>query len=202
MKFKDLYNELYANGYHSDTGVNHTHRLYSYIDRYVDRHAKILDIGCSHGTAMLDLRKKGYDTYGIDISSTAIEYCEMRGLDNVRVNSSVDIHWPDNYFDCIISSDTLEHLDPTEVEPTCLEMKRLLKPGGSAILAVSTKPERNRKYDSVAEAHGVKNLHTSIYSVRAWERKFKKYFAKTRVLGGARMRLPHNRLGTYILRNK
>jgi ubiquinone/menaquinone biosynthesis C-methylase UbiE len=97
--------------------------------------AKILDIGCSGGVLMELLLSKGFENvYGIDISTESIEICRKRGLQNVFVEDAQKTHFPEGYFDVIICSDILEHIE--EQEKAVLEWKRMLKKGGSIICFV------------------------------------------------------------------
>lgn len=183
MKYKKLYDELYENGYHRSFETNHTKRLYADIDKFIEPNAKILDIGCSHGRAVYDLDKRGYTSHGIDISSVAIEMCNKRNIKNCRVSSVANIDFEDAYFDGIVSSDTLEHLDPEEIPLAVSECNRVLKPGGIAILHIALKLEVNRNYDHIANKFGLQNLHTSVLSVEEWKAELVKKFNILEVKG-------------------
>ena len=75
---------------------------------------KILDIGCGDGKRLLELRKEGWDTYGVEISDLAAEYVrEKYGL-NVFTGIVEDARFEDEFFDVIILSNVLEHLSRSE----------------------------------------------------------------------------------------
>lgn len=169
MKYKNLYDELYNEGYHNNPKASHTKTIYELIHKYVNKHSKILDIGCSNGTGMLDLEKNGYDMYGIDIADKAIDICNARKLKNCKVNSVTSIDFQDKYFDAIISTDVLEHLDPSEIKPAISECKRILKQNGIGIFVIATIPERSKVWQYIARQHDLKNLHTSIFNSNYWE---------------------------------
>lgn len=96
---------------------------------------KILDIGCSSGQLLLELKKIGYQNiYGLDISPEAITIAKNNGLNNVYHGNANKINFPDNYFNIIIASDILEHLNDDMA--AMQEWSRLLKPGGIILLAV------------------------------------------------------------------
>jgi len=176
MKYKKLYDELYENGYHSNFKTNHTKHLYAYVDKFIGPAGKVLDVGCSHGTAVYHLNKRGYDSHGIDISSVAIELCNKRKIKNCKVSSVANIDYDDQYFDGLVSSDTFEHLDPSEIESALLECNRVLKKGGVGIMLIATRKEVNRHYDFVAKKYGLTNLHTSIFNAEDWTNKIKSVF--------------------------
>jgi SAM-dependent methyltransferase len=52
---------------------------------------KILDVGCGAGSHSLYLQEKGFDVTAIDISENAIKTCQLRGLQNARVQNLLDI---------------------------------------------------------------------------------------------------------------
>jgi len=100
-----------------------------------DRHARILEIGCSGGALIKSLREQGCTgIIGIDISERAIDVCRQRGLNNVRVMDAAVLDFADETFDIVIASDILEHMedDGAALE----EWKRVLRRGGRLIAFV------------------------------------------------------------------
>lgn len=61
---------------------------------------KILDVGCGAGSHSLYLQEKRFDVTSIDISVNAIKACQLRGLNNARVQNLLDIH--NEKFDTIL----------------------------------------------------------------------------------------------------
>lgn len=101
----------------------------------INTNAKILDIGSSGGILSLDLINAGYnDVYSLDYSADAIELCKKRGLKNAFVMDGHNPDFPENYFDVIIASDCLEHLE--DDEKALENWYKILKPGGLAIIYV------------------------------------------------------------------
>ncbi len=95
--------------------------------RFPVRYAKILDVGCGVGTQLLSLQKRGWNTYGLEPSKTAAEYCRKLGL-NVQQGFSVNEHWSEPTFDVIMLNQVFEHInDPNQ---TLMEIYNALKPGG------------------------------------------------------------------------
>lgn len=120
------------------------------------RSTRILDIGCSGGVLMLDLKAKGFtDVTGIDFSAEAIEQCKAKGLSNVFV---MDAHFPDfkdEEFDLIIASDCLEHLEKDTV--ALQNWQRILKKGGKGLIFVPA-------FMSLWSEHDVINHHFRRYT--------------------------------------
>lgn len=84
------------------------------------KNIRILDIGCSSGILLNELREDGFKTenlYGIDISETAIQNCKNDNLPNTFVMNAQQITLNEK-FDVIIASDCLEHI---ENDSTALE---------------------------------------------------------------------------------
>jgi SAM-dependent methyltransferase len=61
---------------------------------------KILDVGCGAGSHSLYLQENNFDVTSIDISSNAIEACQLRGLKNARVQNILDLE--NDKFDTIL----------------------------------------------------------------------------------------------------
>jgi ubiquinone/menaquinone biosynthesis C-methylase UbiE len=121
-----------------------------------DRSKKILDVGCAGGPLMGDLTERGFtNVYGIDYSAESIELCRQRGFKNAFVMDAHQPDFPDNSFDIIIASDSLEHL---EKENTALSSwYRILKPGGKIYVFVPA-------FMHLWSEHDVVNMHYRRYT--------------------------------------
>jgi 2-polyprenyl-3-methyl-5-hydroxy-6-metoxy-1,4-benzoquinol methylase len=94
---------------------------------------KILDIGCGNGAFLSFMKALNLDTYGIDISSRAIETAKQNGH-KVIFGTIEDTVFPDDFFDIITINNVLEHLhDPVFV---LKKINRMLKIGGELIICV------------------------------------------------------------------
>ncbi len=107
--------------------------LTSYVDKKPEV-TKVLDFGCGSGILVDELAKQGYQAYGLDASEEAIKFGALQGISNLEVIDSHEIQHPDDTFDAVFALDVLEHL---EDERWALdEIRRVLKPGGVAIIMV------------------------------------------------------------------
>ena len=133
--------------------------LVSMVERdLMGRDAKILDIGCSAGSLIVDLQQCGYsDVLGIDVSSTAIEAARERGLNCVTRMDASKLDLPDNSYDCLIGSDVLEHIEDDGA--ALYEWKRVLVPGGLLYLFVPA-------FEILWSAHDISNHHHRRYTRR------------------------------------
>lgn len=94
---------------------------------------RILDVGCGTGANLLMLNQHG-EAHGVDVSPDALSFCHSRGLNNVQYGEAECLPYEDNSFDIVTSIDVIEHLDD---DVACLqEMRRILRPGGKAVLFV------------------------------------------------------------------
>ena len=92
---------------------------------------RILDVGCATGAMLEDLRNRGWQAVGVEISPSAAYAREKRGLE-VYGSSLENCNFPSGSFDVILASHLLEHLNRPEI--FLREAMRLLRPGGYAVL--------------------------------------------------------------------
>jgi SAM-dependent methyltransferase len=98
-----------------------------------DGPARILDVGCGTG-ANLELLARYGDAEGVDISPEALDFCRARGLEKVRLGAAETLPYEDGSFDLVTALDVVEHLD--DDVGGLKEMRRVLRPGGRALLFV------------------------------------------------------------------
>lgn len=115
------------------------HRDYILHLLNIKKDEKILDVGCSMGALMVYCGLLGAEVYGIDISPESIDkanqYLNKYGLKGKAVvGDARRMDFPDNYFDKVISSDFLEHLNLEDNIQVLKEIKRVLKPDGIAVI--------------------------------------------------------------------
>lgn len=104
---------------------------------HVKKGAMVLDVGCGTGQVANFLQEKGYKVVGIDISPLFIKQAKKSGKANFRVMDSNKIEFKDNYFDAVISAETIEHI--TQPERALSEMARVLKRNGILIIRFPNK---------------------------------------------------------------
>jgi dolichol-phosphate mannosyltransferase len=92
------------------------------------RHAgRILDAGCGSSIIIQSLN----NAVGMDYSHTKLRFLRRYGMPLVRA-SAFALPFGDHTFDCVISSEVIEHIPFDEVLFT--EMKRVLRPGGMLVI--------------------------------------------------------------------
>lgn len=131
---------------HSNTSKGLINRLYQYSRRYMLkrkegivskatglRAGNLLDIGCGTGHFAGFMKSKGWSVTGIEINDEARDFAK-RSFDIKVLHPSAIAELPNRSFDCITLWHVLEHFnDPFEYT---IQIKRLLKPGGTCIVAL------------------------------------------------------------------
>ena len=110
--------------------------LSSFVERLVKNlpeQPHILDVGCGTG-ANLEMLSQFGRAEGVDVSSEALEFCQARGLKNVRRGEAEHLPYDDNSFDLVTGLDVVEHLDHDLAG--LKEMRRVLRPNGRVLLFV------------------------------------------------------------------
>ena len=100
------------------------------INHYkLDCNSRILDIGCGKGYLLYDLKKllPGISLKGIDISNYALENSKDEIKDSLTLGNASDLPYPDDYFDLVISINTLHCLHASDLNCALKEMERVSK---------------------------------------------------------------------------
>ncbi|HEX8775822.1 MAG TPA: class I SAM-dependent methyltransferase [Pyrinomonadaceae bacterium] len=109
----------------------------SFIEKIVrdlgETRPRILDVGCGTG-ANLEMLAEFGEAEGVDVSPEALDFCRERGLRNVRLGAAERLPYEDSSFDLVTALDVVEHLDDDTAG--LQEMRRVLRPGGRAMLFV------------------------------------------------------------------
>jgi len=112
--------------------------------RALKKGQKILDVGCGNGLLIPGVMSKGAVYTGSDISNKLIVIAKKRYKKEVKekkarfvIADAVKLPFKKNSFDMAVSFSVLHHI-PSEVLRVKFlkEMKRVLKPGGTAVVSV------------------------------------------------------------------
>ena len=91
--------------------------------------ATVLEVGCGEGRVTRDLRRRGYDVTGLDVSPTLVE--AARGSDpsgSYVVGDAAALPFGDASFDLVVSYNSL--IDVDDMPAAVAEAGRVLRPAG------------------------------------------------------------------------
>ncbi len=93
------------------------------------RAAKILDIGCGKGYLLYDFLKilPKAEIYGLDISKYAINNGKEEIRNCLNIGNANNLPWKDNFFDLVISINTLHCLHSYDLYKALTEIERVGK---------------------------------------------------------------------------
>lgn len=119
---------------------------YQILENYLknEKNLRILSVGCGSGEMSLQLAARGHSVLGIDIEPTHVALSKRNAKlfgspGNCRFAvSSIEDFESEEDFDCVVSTDVLEHIRDDEL--AFVNMMRAVKPGGLVLLSVPAGP--------------------------------------------------------------
>jgi len=109
---------------------------------------KVLDIGCGNGRNMLPFLKKGFKGVGLDFSKVMLEnassYLKKHKVQaDLKLGIAEKLPFKDKSFDYCLFIASLHHINGKENQrKALLEMKRVLKNNGKALITVWNKLQK------------------------------------------------------------
>jgi SAM-dependent methyltransferase len=101
--------------------------------------AAVVDIGTGTGANLRLLRQMGFaNVIGIDPSTDAARWCAEKGLGPVSRGDIRALPLADKSVDLVLATDVVEHVD--EDRKALSEIRRVLRPGGVALITVPAFP--------------------------------------------------------------
>jgi len=109
------------------------------------KRGRILDIGCGNCRNLLPFAKAGFECWGVDFSNEMIKnakkFCDSNSIKvNLQQAKAERLPFPSWHFDYCLNIASLHNIEDAEQRKIALfEMRRVLKPGGKALVVVWNK---------------------------------------------------------------
>lgn len=140
---QDLYYDLYAKEQDYWWHVGKRAIVYGLLERALKKRRgprkpmRALDMGCGTGLNLDHLARYG-QAVGTDYYEEALQFCRMRGHTSLCKADAAGLPFADSSFGVVTALDVVEHLDDDVA--ALRELRRVLRPGGVAIISVPAYP--------------------------------------------------------------
>jgi len=134
--------------YHAGSGLDAAET--ALVEHFVPAGSSVLDLACGNGRVAFALAERGYRVEGLDISPSMIEEARaaasQRGVEaRFRVGDAVSLPYGEGEFDAVVfSCNGIGHLTRDGKVWSLLEIRRVLRPGGVALVSLRTPYALNR----------------------------------------------------------
>ncbi len=96
------------------------------------RKGRLLDVGCGYGFFLGEMKARGWQVEGVEVSQSGRQYMEKKWNISVHPRPLEDLGFAESVFDVVTLFYLIEHVhDPLKL---LVEVKRVLKPGGLVLL--------------------------------------------------------------------
>lgn len=121
--------------------------------------ARAMDFGCGVGRLSLALVPEFHEVHGVDLAANMIDAArrfDPEGSVRYHLNEAADLAlFPDDHFDFIYSSITLQHMPPRLIRSYVAEFTRVLRRGGVMMFQLPEAPSRPPNPNRVFHKIGV-----------------------------------------------
>lgn len=99
---------------------------------------RVLDVGSGKGFLLHDFTESvpGVEVYGLEYSQYAIDHTMESVRDRIVLGNAAKLPWPDDYFDLVVSINTLHNLYNYDLDSAFREIERVGK--GAKYICVET----------------------------------------------------------------
>ena len=122
---------------------------------------RFLDIGSSFGGFLNRAKNKGYEAYGVEISSYSAKYANERGIPTFK-GSILQANFPEKSFDIITLIEVIEHLDKPDL--VFQKLSSILNDDGLLIIQTANF-DGKQAIDEAAKYHYYLPGHLYYYSL-------------------------------------
>ena len=147
--------------YYAEIGPNEvSETLLAVFDHYVPETAAVLELGCSSGRHLEQLRERGYtDLTGIDVNDESFEvmaeyYPKLADTGTFHAGAIEDVlpEMADGAFDAVYSVETLQHVHPDDE----WVFEEIVRVSDDLVITAENEgnsPERGRDGETVSHVH-------------------------------------------------
>lgn len=121
---------------------------------------RLLDAGCGTGRNLIEFGSLG-QSWGVDPSPRAVEFCHRRGLEHVSQAGLEQLPFDDGQFDLVLACDVLEHIERDDTAVS--ELRRVAAPTSSLVITVPA-------YQWLWSQHDESHHHHRRYTLRLLRR--------------------------------
>ena len=139
------------------------------LDRiFKHRNCRVLDCGSLNGALSVILKQDHYRVYATDLASVGRQYegtYKSQGIQFTPLREDSGIPFPNEWFDCVIFAEVIEHLwdSPLTILSEC---RRVLRPGGVLILTTPNVMRLENKIKFLLNMNIYQDLHRYLTSPR------------------------------------
>lgn len=134
------YQKLRAEGKPGFTSEGDVRDMFASVEAVLQKEGRgpagrLLELGCGDGCLTLLLARKGFETFGIDISPTAIawanEKAQAQALNpDFQIGNVLDLPYPDNFFDLVVDGHCFHCIIGEDRKVFLSQALRVTRPGG------------------------------------------------------------------------
>ncbi|MBI5571910.1 MAG: class I SAM-dependent methyltransferase [Desulfomonile tiedjei] len=104
---------------------------------------RIMEVGAGRGWFLLEASRAGWETWAVEINSSALDYLRKIPVNNLVVEPAEEFHAPAASVDVVRMWDVIEHLESPR--RAVAHIHRVLRPGGLLRLATTNFASLSRK---------------------------------------------------------
>jgi ubiquinone/menaquinone biosynthesis C-methylase UbiE len=107
--------------------------------------SKILDVGCAKGFLIYDLKNLDMEVYGLDISEYAKKNSLKEVSGQITIGNAKKLPYDSNYFDLVLSINTIHNLKKNECCEAIKELSRVAKNKKNIFIQVDSYETKKQK---------------------------------------------------------